>query len=115
MVTPSGPGGSIGGASGGGGSGASGAGSSANLTVSGSGGAGGAGAAGVAGGAGGSTSPMRRQSSARGLETLVPPGRSGSFRGRNSPINPTSPDKPSFSMWKRRPSWPEVEIKSSSG
>ncbi|XP_039440945.1 BAI1-associated protein 3 isoform X3 [Culex pipiens pallens] len=59
---------------------------------------------------------MRRQSSARGLDTLVPPGRTGSFRGgRNSPINPTAPDKPSFAVWKRRPSWPEVEIKSSSG
>ncbi|XP_065084471.1 BAI1-associated protein 3 isoform X2 [Ochlerotatus camptorhynchus] len=121
VVTPSGPGGSISGASsgvgGGGGIGTSagGTGSSTNLTVAGSGGAGGVGAVGAAGGAVGSTSPMRRQSSARGLDTLVPPGRSGSFRGRNSPINPTSPDKPSFSLWKRRPSWPEVEIKSSSG
>uniref|UniRef100_A0A8W7P4S1 Uncharacterized protein n=1 Tax=Anopheles coluzzii TaxID=1518534 RepID=A0A8W7P4S1_ANOCL len=49
------------------------------------------------------------------LDALVPPPRQGSFRGRSSPINPNPPDKPSFSVWKRRPSWPEVEIKSSSG
>ncbi|XP_035788394.1 BAI1-associated protein 3-like isoform X4 [Anopheles albimanus] len=61
------------------------------------------------------TPPIRRQSSGRGLDALVPPPRQGSFRGRSSPINPNPPDKPSFSVWKRRPSWPEVEIKSSSG
>ncbi|XP_052860569.1 BAI1-associated protein 3 [Anopheles cruzii] len=61
------------------------------------------------------TPPIRRQSSGRGLDTLVPHPRQGSFRGRSSPINPNPPDKPSFSVWKRRPSWPEVEIKSSSG
>uniref|UniRef100_A0A182IW05 Uncharacterized protein n=1 Tax=Anopheles atroparvus TaxID=41427 RepID=A0A182IW05_ANOAO len=61
------------------------------------------------------TPPIRRQSSGRGLDALIPPPRQGSFRGRSSPINPNPPDKPSFSVWKRRPSWPEVEIKSSSG
>ncbi|XP_021695608.1 BAI1-associated protein 3 isoform X2 [Aedes aegypti] len=120
VVTPSGPGGSIVGTSSAGtvGSGTVtsgvGTGSSTNLTVAGAAGSATGGASGATGGAAGSVSPMRRQSSARGLDTLVPPGRTGSFRGRNSP-NPTSPDKPCFSVWKRRPSWPEVEIKSSSG
>nr|XP_029712579.1 loricrin-like [Aedes albopictus] len=121
VVTPSGPGGSIVGPSSGSsvGSGGTvtsgvGTGSSTNLTVTGAAGSTSAGGGSGGAGAAGNVSPMRRQSSARGLDTLVPPGRTGSFRGRNSP-NPTSPDKPCFSVWKRRPSWPEVEIKSSSG
>lgn len=122
VVTPSGPAGSIvgaasgtvGGAVSGIGTCGAGTGSSTNLTVAGAAGANTGGVGSGSGGAGGSASPMRRQSSARGLDSLVPPGRTGSFRGRNSP-NPTSPDKPCFSVWKRRPSWPEVEIKSSSG
>ncbi|XP_058835849.1 BAI1-associated protein 3 isoform X2 [Topomyia yanbarensis] len=112
VVTPCGPGGTIasgggsttgpgggggGGATSGGGVGAVGPGSSNSISV------------------GGSGPSMRRQSSSRGLDALVPPGRQGSFRGRNSPSNQTAPDKPSFSVWKRRPSWPEVEIKSTSG
>ncbi|XP_055527058.1 BAI1-associated protein 3 isoform X4 [Wyeomyia smithii] len=108
VVTPSGSGGTIASGGSGGGGAASGGGI-------------GPGPYGTAGGgvvpgspaAGGPS--IRRQSSSRGLEALAPPVRQGSFRGRNSPINPTAPDKPSFSVWKRRPSWPEVEIKSSSG
>ncbi|XP_055611550.1 BAI1-associated protein 3 isoform X2 [Uranotaenia lowii] len=111
VVTPSGPGASFGGAGG-----ATSTASSAAAAGTGVGGPGGS-----PGGSGGLTpagtpaGSMRRQSSARGLDSLIPPGRTGSFRGRNSPINPNPPDKPSFSVWKRRPSWPEVEIKSSSG
>ncbi|XP_055620183.1 BAI1-associated protein 3 isoform X2 [Toxorhynchites rutilus septentrionalis] len=99
VVTPSGPGGTIAAGAGGGGT------SSVGPTAPG----------GSGSFPGSNATSIRRQSSARGLDALVPPGRQGSFRGRNSPINPTPPDKPSFSGWKRRPSWPEVEIKSSSG
>jgi hypothetical protein len=56
---------------------------------------------------------LRRQSTQR-LECLVPP-RQGSFRQRNSPIHPTPQDKPPLAFCKRRLSWPEMNVQSTSG
>lgn len=63
-----------------------------------------------------STSSIRRQSSRGSAEAanLIPP-RPGSFRQRTSPVHLTPPDKPPLAFCKRRLSWPEVDLRATSG